>query len=67
MPPRHRLAIAAHFRGGVSVEDLASSFGLSVARTRNIITEAKDMFRNRVCGGPDKSRPSRRLGTSRGK
>jgi len=50
MPVRHRVAITAHCRGGMSVEELARLFGLSEKRTRNLITEAKAMFRSHVCG-----------------
>ena len=59
MPPRHRIAITAHCRAGVRVETLAQLFGLSVQRTRNIITEAKAMFRTKVCGGEKTMEPGR--------
>lgn len=60
MPVRHRLAITAHFRAGMPVDELARVFSLSVPRTRNIITEAKTMFR-RAVRGVGKTRGSRRL------
>jgi DNA-directed RNA polymerase specialized sigma24 family protein len=60
LPPRHRLAIVAHCRGNVPIEDLARLFGLSIARTRGIVTEAKRWFRELVCG-PEKIPHTRRL------
>ena len=50
MPARHRVALVAHCRGRVPVEELARTLGLSVSRTRNVITEAKGLFRDGVCG-----------------
>lgn len=50
MPVRHRIAITAHCRGGVPIDELARLFGLSVQRTRGIVTEAKRLFRSAICG-----------------
>lgn len=50
MPVRHRIALVAHCRAGMPVEELARLFGLSVKRTRNIVTEAGKMFRSEVLG-----------------
>jgi RNA polymerase sigma factor (sigma-70 family) len=61
MPIRHRLAITAHCRGQVPVEDLARLFGVSVDRTRGIVTEAKAMFREHVLGSSKRPRPQRLL------
>ena len=49
MPLRHRLAITAHCRGNMPIDELARVFGLSADRTRGIVTEAKAMFRQLVC------------------
>jgi RNA polymerase sigma factor (sigma-70 family) len=60
MPLRHRMALMAHFRQGISVEELAQAFGLSTKRTRTILTEAKAMFRELLQPG-EKSPSGRRL------
>lgn len=59
MPPRHRIALVAHFRAGVNVEDLAKLLGVSVERTRGILTEAKALFRKGVCGREETRAPKR--------
>ena len=59
MPPRHQLAIRAHCREGLPIGDLARLFGLSVDRTRGIVTEAKRMFRRHVRGNEKRPVPRR--------
>lgn len=59
MPVRHRLAVTAHCRAGMPVDELARLFGLSVQRTRNIITEAKNMFQCHIRGIGKIRRPRR--------
>ena len=62
MPVRQRFLIAAHYRGDVPVPELARMLGLSEKRTRNLITEAKRLFRAYVTGR-GKAPVHRRLGT----
>jgi RNA polymerase sigma-70 factor (ECF subfamily) len=62
LSPRHRIALVAHVRGEVSVQDLCRLFGLTEKRVRNLIAEAKRQFREQICGRGNVERRRRLTG-----